>query len=115
MEGAAEVRLLVERLKKIEGREDLVDAEPVLKKHFEKIVDIAIQARIFQQKNPGEEVRISEFGKLRGDALLEQMKRVYAIEGGRACIERVQREAMLRLDAKEKMLEKQQSKMRHFN
>lgn len=107
MEGAAHARLLLKDLREIEMREDLVRLEPVLKKRFEKMVDVMIQARIFEQKNPGIEGAIHEVNPILSDSLKEEMRRVYSIEGGRECIERAQKEAMLRLDAKERMLEKQ--------
>ncbi len=84
----------------------------MLKKHFEKIVGIVVQARLFQQRNVGLEVPILEIGQTLSRSLLEEMKRIYALEGGRECIERAQREAMLKLDAKEKALGKQGL---HFN
>lgn len=107
-EGAGEVRLLLEKLKNIETREDLVLAEPLLKKHFERIVDIAIEARLFQQKNPRSEIQFLQIGQFLSQSLLEEMTRIYALEGGKECIERAQREAMLRLDSKEKHLKKMQ-------
>ena len=110
-EGASQVRLLIEELKQIEGREDFVVAAPILKKRFEKIVDLMIQSRVFQQKNPGLEMGFYASNQALSDALLEQMKRIYVLEGGKECIEKAQREAMLRLDAKEKMLETSKS---HF-
>ncbi|MBS0627688.1 MAG: hypothetical protein JSS09_05700 [Verrucomicrobia bacterium] len=105
-EGASRVRLLLEDLKIIETREDLAWAEPLLKEHFEKIADIAIEARLFQQKNPGFEVQFLQIGQFLSQSLLEEITRIYALEGGKECIERAQREAMLRLDSKEKNLKK---------
>ncbi len=105
-EGAARVRLLLTELKNIETREDLIKAEPLLKKHFEKIIGIIIQARLFQQKNASLEVPVLQVGQVLSCSLLEEMKRIYALEGGRECIERSQKEAMLKLDAKEKLLGK---------
>lgn len=106
-EGSAQARILLRHLQKIESREDLSLVEPLLKKDFHKIVDIIIQARAFQQKNPEEEISFQNINPLLNAALREELKRVYEIEGGRECVERVQREAMLKLDAKEKRLEKQ--------
>ena len=110
-EGASQVRLLIEDLKEVESREDLADAAPILKKRFEKIVDLMIQSRAYQQKNPGLEISFYSSNQALSDSLLEQMKRVYALEGGKECIEKAQREAMLRLDAKEKTLE---NSKKHF-
>lgn len=106
-EGACQTRLLLQELAEIETREDLASMEPIIKNRFEKIVAIMIQARVFQQKNPDIEVAFSSRNILLSDSLLDEMKRIYDLEGGRECIERAQREAMLKLDAQEKNLEKQ--------
>ena len=104
-EGASQVRLLIEELKLVESREDLLEMGPVLKKRFEKMVDLMVQSRAYQQKNPGCEIGFYSTSQALSDSLLEQMKRVYSLEGGKECIEKAQREAMLRLDAKEKIRE----------
>ena len=111
-EGRSSMRSLIKELKAIESREDLALSEPRLKKQFEKLVDIIIQARLFQQKNPEMEASWDRLNISLNQILIDEMKRVYLIEGGRECVERAQREAMLRLDAKEKLLEKQQSVIR---
>ncbi|MBM3198920.1 MAG: hypothetical protein FJZ58_06700 [Chlamydiae bacterium] len=103
-EGAAHTRLLIEDLQKIQAKEDLVQAEPILKKHFEKLVDYMILARNYKQKHPDEEVVYSVLTVSCSQELLEEMQRVYAIEGGKECVERAQKEAMLRLDAKEQAI-----------
>jgi hypothetical protein len=108
-EGACQIRHLIEELEQIETREDLPRLEAAIKHRFEKIVTLMIQARIFQQKNPDVEAPFSIQNLLLSQSLLEEMKRVYALEGGKECIERAQREAMLKLDAQEKILEKQQT------
>jgi hypothetical protein len=112
VEGSSIMRSLLNDLRKIEGREDLVKIEPILKKDFEKLVDVIIQARVFQQKNPDLEAPFQNINANLNLSLVEELKRVYGIEGGRECVERSQREAMLRLDAKEKIIEKQQSVIR---
>lgn len=108
-EGSSHARALLKDLQQIENREDLSRIEPFLKKDFHKIVDVIIQARAFQQKNPEAEISFQNINPILNASLREELKRVYEIEGGRECIERVQREAMLKLDAKEKRLEKQSS------
>lgn len=112
LEGSSLARILLKDLREIETREDLSLMEPILKKDFERIVDLMIAARTFQQKNPEMELVFQNINTTLNLSLKEELKRVYEIEGGRECVERSQREAMLKLDAKEKMIEKQQSSIR---
>lgn len=105
-EGAACTRALIKDLQEIQEREDLGKIEPRLKKQFEKLVDIMVQARLYQQKHLEEEIAFSIVNVSLSQDLLAEIERVYSIEGGKEVVERAQREAMLRLDAKEKMLSK---------
>lgn len=107
LEAASQMRLLLKELENIETREDLAVAEPIIKKNFDKIVEIISQARLFQQKNPGIDIPVLHISQVLSQSLLEEMQRIYSLEGGRECIERAQREAMLKLDAKEKALTRQ--------
>lgn len=109
MEGLAHAKLLLEDLRGIEEREDLARAEPVLKKRFEHLVDLMVMARAFEQKKTSQEGSLLRDDCTLSDLLKEEMQRVYSIEGGRECIERSQKEAMLRLDAKERHLVKNKS------
>ena len=106
-EGASCSKSLIKELQGIRNREDLSKAESVLKKHFEKMVNLMIQARVFFQKNPYFEPGFSLENQQLNALLFEEMQRVYALEGGKECIEKAQKEAMLRLHAKEKIWTKQ--------
>lgn len=108
-EGGALARTLLKDLREIESREDLTRIEPLLKKDFEKLVDLIILSRNFQLKNPELELSFQNINASLNLSLKEELKRVYEIEGGRECVERSQRESMLKLDAKEKLIEKQKS------
>ncbi len=112
VEGSSLARVLLRDLRKVESREDLGLLEPILKKDFERMVDLIIQARVFHQKNPELEVSFQNVNETLNLSIMEELKRIYEMEGGRECIERAQKEAMLKLDAKEKLLEKQQSAVR---
>jgi hypothetical protein len=100
-EGESRTRSLVRDLQKIDSQELLLNAEPVLKKHFEKLVDLMIEARQFHLKNADLEPLETEEGTF-SLALKEELRRIYAIEGGREVIERAQQEALVRLDAYER-------------
>lgn len=104
-EGASLCRALVSDLQHIENREQLLRAEPQLKKRFEDLIDLMIQAREFQQKHLDEGDSVYQEDQV--DALLEdELRRVYTIEGARELIERTQQEALIRLDAYERTLSK---------
>ncbi|MGC1878214.1 MAG: hypothetical protein WA347_08340 [Rhabdochlamydiaceae bacterium] len=106
-EGKTRCRLLVTDLQKIENREQLLLAESKLKKHFEALIDLMIEACEFQQKKLEDVSSEAVFAESGADALLEdQLRRIYAIEGGREVIERTQQEALVRLDAYERILAK---------
>jgi len=99
-EGEAFSRRLVEDLQNIHTKEELVRAEPLLKKRFNTLVSLMIAAREYQKQHPDEEL-IEEEG-VASQALLIELKRIYALEGGRDIVERAQREPLIRFDAYEK-------------
>ena len=108
LEGASHMRFLLEDLREIRHREDLARVEPLLRKRFEEMTDLMIRALEFQQKHPDMERAYLVENQALSELLQEEMQRVYALEGGKECIEKAQREAMLRLDAKEKIKERLQ-------
>ena len=99
-EGEAIARALTADLRGIERREDLIAASPKLKKHFNQLVALMVKARKYRQQHLEEEV----LEPLYQEELVVELKRVYQIEGGRAIMEGVQREALLRLDGFERGL-----------
>lgn len=103
-EGEARCKSLLKDLQKIENREQLVRAESLLKKHFESLIDLMIEAREFQQKHPDDSLAEALLEEEEGvDASLEkELRRIYTIEGGREVIEKAQHEALVRLDAFER-------------
>jgi hypothetical protein len=107
-EGEALCRVLVRDLRKIRSREQLLKAEPQLKKRFDQVVDLMIEARQFQQRHSEENgIDPTAYDHPYSEQLLEELKRIYSLEGGRKSIERVQREALIRLDAFERSLVKE--------
>jgi len=106
-EGEAKCRALALVLAKIENREQLLRTEPVIKKHFESLIDLMIEARQFQQKHPDDASSDVALLENPADLILEEhLRRIYAIEGGREVIERSQHEALVRLDAYERTVAK---------
>jgi hypothetical protein len=107
-EGETHCRSLVLELQKIENREQLLSVESKLKKQFNHLIDLMIEAREFQQKRFEEEIYDEPVFEANSfeDELEKQLRRIYAIEGGREVIERTQQEALVRLDAYERTLAK---------
>lgn len=104
-EGEARCRSLLIDLQKIENREQLLAAEAKLKKHFEAMIDLIIEARQFQQEQmeEGESDPVFRINAAEDD-LQKELRRIYAIEGGRELVERSQQEALIRLDAYERKI-----------
>ena len=101
-EGESRCRALIEDLQKIHSREELMRATPVIKNHFEELVTLMIHAREFQENHPDENTPPA-FENTVSSLLEEELRRIYALEGGREIIERTQQEALVRLDAFEKV------------
>src|SRR5689334_777502 len=81
-EGEARCKKLVTQLQAIHSREELIDAELALKKQFEALVDLMIEAREFQEKQEEEEPIAQFVAENRfSDVLEEELRRVYGIEG----------------------------------
>ena len=113
-EGETCCRLLAIDLQKIENREQLLLAEMKLKKHFEALIDLIIEAREFQQKKVEDVFNDTSFRENSAEAMLEnELRRIYTIEGGREVIEKTQQEALVRLDAYERALAKKREQLKN--
>ena len=104
-EGESRCKGIVELLEKVEQYEQLIPLEPTLKKKFESLVDLFIQAREFQERHP-EDVPLEKNRSTQriSQQLQEELRRIYALEGARELIERSQQEALVKLDAFERTL-----------
>lgn len=112
-EGESRCKELIETLQKIHNRDELVRAEPLLKKKFEDLVNLMIRAREFQENHPDEEPSLPLSSEnIRSAQLEEELRRIYALEGGREIIERAQQEALVRLDAAERACTKRRELLR---
>lgn len=112
-EGEVLCRSLVETLQTIDSLDQLLLAEPILKKKFESLVSLMIEASRFQQKHPddwGAEAGI-EPGFISVE-LKEQLRRIHLLEGGREVIERAQQESLVKLDAYERSRLKLREKLK---
>jgi len=88
-------KLLTKELQKVETREELLEAEGKLGPLFQQLVDLMLSAESYAKQHL-EEAEL--FSNAYDEPLLEEMMRVYRIEGGREIVERAQREALIRLD-----------------
>ncbi|PWU16115.1 MAG: hypothetical protein C5B45_01190 [Chlamydiae bacterium] len=109
LEGDAHCRKMLNTLKGIQDRQQLLQAQPILRQHFENLVDLMIAARKFQQDSLEAKEFYPSFYSI---ALKEELKRLYEIEGGREIVERAQKQAFLRLGAWERQIAKKQIKAR---
>lgn len=89
-EGEAETRKLATELKAIESKEELYKSLPRLKKRYNKIADLLIEARKFEERENEPSAASEE--------LFAELARLYEIPGGREAIESCQSEAVRRLD-----------------
>ena len=104
-EGQAICRILCKELTAAQTREDLLKAEPILKKKFDELVELMMEAKLYQIKHHDETVLDDQ--NPFSEELLYELTRIYSqIEGGREIIERAQKEALFRLDGFEKKLQK---------
>jgi hypothetical protein len=112
-EGQALSRELAMELQEIQTREELHKAAPKIKKKFDLLVDLMIEARKFQQKHPEENgFDPATTDPATSDLLLCELKRIYRLESGRETIEKAQRESLIRLDAFERSVTKQQQRLK---
>ncbi|MBS0619871.1 MAG: hypothetical protein JSS61_00215 [Verrucomicrobia bacterium] len=100
-EGESRCRLLVRDLEGIENRQQLLLSEATLKKHFDALIDLMIEAKKFHLAHPDD--TSSEMSAAE-EVLQEELRRIYRLEGGREIVERAQSEALIRLDAFERSI-----------
>jgi hypothetical protein len=98
-------RLLCEKiaseLGEIDSREELEKALPLLKKRFDELVTLSIQARTYELRHGGEEDTEDSY---LSSSLKVELCRIYSLEGGKELIEKAEREALLKLDAFERRI-----------
>jgi len=98
-EGEAMCRQLTKELQQVQSRDDLIKMTPHLKKRFAQFAELMMQARAFEREHAGEAMPDDDGDSLASEALMEEMKRIYRIEGGRKIVEDSQAESLFALDA----------------
>jgi hypothetical protein len=99
-EEAAGINLsILKDMQSVQSRDELIVRLPHLKKLFNKLVDVMIAAHELKAKHTTETPAFSAEDRILSDVLLAELTRVYAIEGARDLVEKIQEEALYRLDA----------------
>ncbi len=102
-EGEGITRSLIQDLKKIHNREQLILASERLKHHFDRLVLLMISAEEFSLSHPKLENKEGErISHDLSDELYAELNRIYRMEGGRQIIEKCQEKALYQLDAFER-------------
>lgn len=99
-EGEGVMRSLIQELRSIRTRDQLIASTQRLKPLFERLVTIMIAAEENRYVHP--EGEFSGPNHDLSDQLRIELNRLYCMEGGRQIIEKCQEKALLRLDAFEK-------------
>jgi hypothetical protein len=111
-EGQALCEDLTQVLQSISSREELLGKEDVLKKKFESLVTLIVEARKAQQSEELAEEEGTPYSfQIASHALKAELQRLYELEGGREIIERSQQEALVRLDGQERTLQKMRARV----
>ncbi len=108
-EGAALAKALVLDLREIQSREDFLLAAPKVKKKVQKFVDLMILAAEYHNKHKEELQKSEEGDRYYSHLLLEEFKRIYAIQGCQEVMETLQRDSLHQLDAYLKTLQEKQA------
>lgn len=108
-EGESLSRRIISELQSIHTTQELVARAPLLKQHFYSLVDLMIEARLYQEKHPDEEPSFTQ--ETFNELFVIELERIYGLERGREIIESTQRDAMNRLDAFERKLKKRREKL----
>lgn len=90
------IKSLTADLREVQTREDLIDREERISRKVQTLVDLMIRLKKLQERGA---VISEEEDHSPNDALMQEMKRIYTMDGGRALFERFEREALLTLDA----------------
>lgn len=107
-EGENKSHQLVDLLKKVESREDLLYNADLLERKFQELVDVMIAAHKYAEKHPqANSLGVNAYS----DRLMQEFKRIYSIEGCRESMENIQREPLIRLDAYLKKRKKEKTNL----
>lgn len=103
------IKKLIVELQQIQNQDDLIHHSSQLKGLFNSFVDVMIAAHEFKEKKQPDDQDLSFSQLLLSEQLRKELNRVYKMEGGRDIIEHYQQDALNRLDAYLKNVEKKRS------
>lgn len=99
-EAAVITHAIVKELVDVQTKDALVAKIPRLKKKFNELAEVIIEAAEFEEKHPSLNAsEVSNYVYLVNNRLKEELERLYAIDGARQIIEKSQSEALHRLAA----------------
>lgn len=98
-EGEAAIYSLVQELKLIQTREQLLAASGTLQKDFDRLVSIIVKTQEWVNVHPESVTEAIQVNHELSDALRVELNRLYHLEGGRQMIEKCQEKALQHLDA----------------
>lgn len=111
-EGEQISKSLVKEFHSIDSRDQLIQSSPRIKKLFDELVSVMIAVREYQGRHMEEGLlELTHKNHLISDRLRIELERVYGFEGGRDLVERLQAEALERLDAYERELERRRGEL----
>jgi len=98
-EGRSTMRSLIETSKHVHNREQLVEKSTDFKRLFDSLVSLSIAAHEHSlSHSPIAPLPLYPEDHLLSEALRQELERLCSIDGGRELIERMQEEALHRLD-----------------
>ncbi len=93
-EGEGVIRSLVQELKSIHKRDQLLAACPKLQRYFDRLAMIMIEAEEYQKKHGEKENGQNQLNHELSDQLRVELNRIYEIEGGRQIMEKCQEKGL---------------------
>lgn len=96
-EGEALAYSIAQDLRKVQTKEDLEKISPKLRKKFQRLADLIISLRRFNERQPFEAAYYLAYEAKVSDELYLEMKRIYQIPGARQVVEKTQAEALTRI------------------
>lgn len=97
-EGEGITNSLINELKKIRNRDEMIIEAPRIKKMFDDLANLMVGAHEYRKKHPNSDIpELTSQNHFLCDQLREELTRVYLMEGGREIIEKCQEEALKKL------------------
>ena len=90
------IKSLLVDFKEVQSREDLLDKEEQIKQKMQILVNLMLRLKKIEEIG---EMIFEEEDHAMSNLLMQEMKRIYYIDGARELIEQFQREALIRLDS----------------